>query len=167
MMWVLLDATSATAQTPAPSASAAAAAQPQVQSQPPPAPPAEPKPTPETLQPAEQKGQWGNTTDSGWIWVPADTTTYDVEGVPYVYIYTPAYGWTWYASPWGWGAFVIGPWVYNPWPFGFRAWGYGVGGWGWRGGTTTPLSASAIQKIAKQPHAKLEGLGCGEGERPL
>lgn len=78
-------------------------------------------------------GQWVQTAD-GYIWVPNGSNTVAVEGVPYTYLYTPAYGWTWYASPWGWGPYAYGPWVSHPWPFGYRAWGYGAGGWGWRGG---------------------------------
>jgi hypothetical protein len=89
---------------------------------------------PQTLQPEGQHGQWVQTQDSGWIWVPEQSTTYAVDGVPYVYLYTPAYGWTWYASPWGWGPYAYGPWVTHPWPFGFRAWAYGPTGWGWRAG---------------------------------
>jgi hypothetical protein len=141
--WMVLDPARAAAQA-SPSQSPPAAApttappqQPQSPKDQPPAAPPRPQapPTAQTIQPAGQPGQWVNTKDSGWIWVPTDTTTYAVDGVPYVYLYTPLYGWTWYASPWGWGPFVIGPWVWNPWPFGFRAWGYGVGGWGWRGGS--------------------------------
>jgi hypothetical protein len=46
------------------------------------------------------------------------------EGVPYSYLYTPAYGWTWYVSPWGWGPYHYGAWVVHPWhPVGWR------GGW--------------------------------------
>lgn len=69
-------------------------------------------------------GQWVYTTDRGWIWVPAGSTTTLVEGVPYAYLYTPAYGWTWYISPWGWGPYRYGAWVSHPWrPVGWR------GGW--------------------------------------
>jgi hypothetical protein len=128
--WVMLDAGSAAAQAqvtqaPAPPPAATYVA--------PPTPPV--SPAPQTIQPEEQHGQWVKTEDSGWIWVPDETTTYDVDGVPYAYLYTPVYGWTWYASPWGFGPFVYGPWISRPWPFGFRAWGYGPGGWGWREGS--------------------------------
>jgi hypothetical protein len=47
--------------------------------------------------------------------VPSDTTTYEVAQQPYVYLYTPTWGWTWYVSPWGWGHFYLGPWVHHPW----------------------------------------------------
>ncbi len=39
-------------------------------------------------------------------------------------MYTPAYGWTWYVSPWGVGPYYYGAWVRHPWhPLGWR------GGW--------------------------------------
>jgi len=69
-------------------------------------------------------GQWVYTTDRGWIWVPSGAPTTVVEGVPYAYLYTPAFGWTWYISPWGWGPYRYGAWVAHPWhPVGWR------GGW--------------------------------------
>jgi uncharacterized membrane protein YgcG len=89
-------------------------------------------------------GQWVYTADNGWVWVPAGAEAVVDEGVPYTYLYTPAFGWTWYVSPWGWGPYRYGGWVVHPWrPFGWR------GGWvahprivahlgvwhaGWRGG---------------------------------
>ena len=91
-----------------------------------------PTPNPQAIQP-QAAGQWVQLGDGSWVWVPANATTYAVDGVPYAYLYTPVYGWTWYASPWGWGPFVLGAWVGHPWPFGFRAWANGAGGWGWRG----------------------------------
>jgi len=69
-------------------------------------------------------GQWVYTADNGWVWVPAAATQNVVDGVPYSYLYTPAYGWTWYVSPWGWGPYHYGAWVTHPWrPYGWR------GGW--------------------------------------
>jgi hypothetical protein len=69
-------------------------------------------------------GQWVYTADNGWVWVPAGTSTTAMEGVPYSYLYTPAFGWTWYVSPWGWGPYHYGAWVRHPWrPVGWR------GGW--------------------------------------
>jgi hypothetical protein len=69
-------------------------------------------------------GSWIYAADRGWVWVPAGTATTGVDGVPYAYLYTPAYGWTWYVSPWGWGRYAYGPWVAHPWhPVGWR------GGW--------------------------------------
>jgi hypothetical protein len=69
-------------------------------------------------------GQWVFTSTNGWIWVPAGTATVDSEGVPYAYLYTPAYGWTWYVSPWGYGPYRYGVWVRHPFvPRGWhRAW---------------------------------------------
>jgi hypothetical protein len=59
------------------------------------------------------------------MWVPNGATTTDDEGVPYVYLYTPAYGWTWYVSPWGPGVYRYGLWVHHPWhPVGWH--GYWV-----------------------------------------
>jgi hypothetical protein len=61
----------------------------------------------------------------GWVWIPAGTQTTDLEGTPYVYLYTPAYGWTWYVSPWGVGPYRYGLWVRHPWhPVGLH--GYWV-----------------------------------------
>jgi hypothetical protein len=69
-------------------------------------------------------GQWVYTTDYGWVWVPAGTSTTAIEGVPYSYMYTPASGWTWYVSPWGWGPYHYGLWVRHAWrPVGWH------GGW--------------------------------------
>jgi hypothetical protein len=60
-------------------------------------------------------GRWVYATDYGWFWVPNDATTTVAEGVPYVFLYTPAYGWTWYVSPWGIGPYHYGVWVVHPW----------------------------------------------------
>ncbi len=69
-------------------------------------------------------GEWVYTSENGWIWVPAGAVTMDAEGVPYTYLYTPASGWTWYLSPWGWGPYHYGPWVRHTWrPSGWH------GGW--------------------------------------
>lgn len=89
-------------------------------------------PVPLAPAPAPQ-GQWVNTAQYGLIWVPAAANVVDVGGVPSVYLYTPAYGWSWYASPWGYGAFAYGPWVQGPWPYGFRVWRRSQYGWGWHG----------------------------------
>jgi len=127
------DATAPTAQTPAPAPAqatpqtAASAPLPVLPSQ---APQYAPVPAEEGPPPATQwtrpyaTGQWVFTTEYGWIWVPAGTAATPVEGVPYVYLYTPAYGWTWYISPWGVGPYYYGVWVRHPWhPVGWR------GGW--------------------------------------
>jgi hypothetical protein len=69
-------------------------------------------------------GRWVYATDYGWFWVPNEAATTAVEGVPYVFLYTPTYGWTWYVSPWGIGPYHYGVWVVHPWrPIGWRgAW---------------------------------------------
>jgi hypothetical protein len=63
-----------------------------------------------TVPPA---GQWVYSDSYGWIWVPEGTTSVIVQEQPYVYLYTPIYGWTWYGSPWGRGVFYVGPWVHH------------------------------------------------------
>ncbi len=55
------------------------------------------------------------TDTYGWIWVPGGTTSVIVQEQPYVYLYTPTYGWSWYGSPWGPGAYYVGPWVHRGW----------------------------------------------------
>ena len=60
---------------------------------------------------ASGQGQWVQTSEYGWVWVPAEAMPLEVQGEPYVYLYRPTLGWTWSVSPWGWD----GP----------------VGGWGW------------------------------------
>ncbi len=60
-------------------------------------------------------GRWVYANGYGWMWVPANTATVDDSGVPYAYLYTPSYGWTWYVSPWGGGGFYYGSWVRRPW----------------------------------------------------
>lgn len=98
----------------------------------PPAPPAPASPAP------APRGHWVYTSEYGWIWVPDGTTTVAVDDVPYVYLYTPAYGWTWYISPWGWGPYYVGDWVWHAWhPHVWHGWvasphvvvRLGPGGW--------------------------------------
>jgi hypothetical protein len=87
-------------------------------------PPNEPAPPASQWVYSYPTGQWVYTADNGWVWVPAAATQNVVDGVPYSYLYTPAYGWTWYVSPWGWGPYRYGAWVTHPWrPSGWR------GGW--------------------------------------
>jgi hypothetical protein len=97
----------------------------------PPPPPAANGATPPPTAPAEPQvysypsGQWVYLSGQGWVWVPAGATTSDMEGVPYTYLYTPAYGWTWYVSPWGVGPYHYGVWLRHPWhPVGLH--GYWV-----------------------------------------
>jgi hypothetical protein len=98
----------------------------------PPAPPAMQQPT------AAPAGQWVNTNQYGWIWLPySQEYTYvpsDPQVFPDQYVYYPAYGWRWVVAPWVYG---YGPtpswgplglryfvWYTRPW---FRVGGY----WGW------------------------------------
>jgi uncharacterized membrane protein YgcG len=85
-------------------------------------------PAPAQAAPAPATGQWVWSEEYGWIWVPNGATTYAVGGDPYVYIYTPVYGWTWYASPWGWGPYYYGVWAHRPW-----GWRYAPHVWYGRG----------------------------------
>ena len=90
-------------------------------------PPAASAPPPPAAAPAGQAapspplvysyptGQWVYLASRGWVWVPAGTTPQEMDGAPYVYLYTPAYGWTWYLSPWGWGPYRYGIWIRHPW----------------------------------------------------
>lgn len=87
--------------------------------------PAQPAPPPQQVA---AQGQWVWSEEYGWIWVPAGASTYAVGGEPYVYIYTPVYGWTWYASPWGWGPYYYGVWAHRPW-----GWRYAPHVWYGRG----------------------------------
>ena len=90
-----------------------------------PAPPASEAP-PDATQWAREYpgGHWVYANGYGWMWVPANAATVDDEGVPYTYLYTPTYGWTWYVSPWGPGPYRYGVWVRRPWhPVGWHgAW---------------------------------------------
>jgi hypothetical protein len=66
-------------------------------------------------------GRWVYANGYGWMWVPANAAVSDNDGVPYTYLYTPRYGWTWYVSPWGPGPYRYGVWVRRPWhPVGWR-----------------------------------------------
>jgi hypothetical protein len=69
-------------------------------------------------------GRWVYANGYGWMWVPANSESVDSDGVPYTYLYTPTYGWTWYVSPWGPGPYRYGVWVRRPWhPVGWHgAW---------------------------------------------
>jgi hypothetical protein len=48
-------------------------------------------------------GQWVSTSQYGWVWLPYEQSyTYvDAGGdAAYMYVYYPAFGWRWVASPW-------------------------------------------------------------------
>lgn len=76
----------------------------------PPPPPANVAP-PVAAPPVAQGGEWVQSAEYGWIWVPTAADTVVVNNQPYTYFYTPSYGWTWYVSPWGYGRYQRGPWV--------------------------------------------------------
>jgi hypothetical protein len=59
-------------------------------------------------------GQWVYHATNGWIWIPAGAAATGLDGIPYTYLYTPRFGWTWYVSPWGWGHYHYGSWVTRP-----------------------------------------------------
>ncbi len=113
-----------------------AGAQPPTSAPPPPpggsaAPPPPPSSPPQAAATSDQlvysypTGQWVYMSGQGWVWIPAGSEATEMEGVPYTYLYTPAYGWTWYVSPWGWGPYHYGIWARHPWhPVGLH--GYWV-----------------------------------------
>jgi hypothetical protein len=108
---------------PPPTGSAQAPVGTQQQPTTPPPPPAASAQGPTSPPPADQTplvqtypdGQWVYLSGQGWVWVPNGAGSTDLDGVPYAYLYTPAYGWTWYVSPWGWGPYAYGPWFRHPW----------------------------------------------------
>jgi hypothetical protein len=106
-------------------AQGAPAPPPPVYQAPPPAEQAPAAPASAPVAEAPAQGQWINTAEYGWIWVPASATTVAYGDVPYTYLYTPVSGWTWYASPWGWGPYHYGAWVGHPW--GHAAYWHGGG----------------------------------------
>lgn len=82
------------------------------------APPAPPPPpsyeAPPAAPPVETgNGEWVESAEYGWIWVPYSSDTVMVQNQPYTYFYTPSYGWTWYVSPWGAGRYHRGAWVHH------------------------------------------------------
>ncbi len=107
-------------------------------------PPPQDLPVPEVNPPTPQQpiaapaGQWVNTVQYGWLWIPyAQEYTHippDPQVYPDQFVYYPAYGWRWVVAPWVYG---YGPspiwgvlgvryfaWYSHPW---FRVGGY----WGW------------------------------------
>src|SRR5580692_10792159 len=119
--------------TPLPAPPPTGSAQAQAGTPPPPTPPPASAQGPTAPPPGDQSplvqtyptGQWVYLSGQGWVWVPNGSTSSELDGVPYAYLYTPAYGWTWYVSPWGWGPYAYGPWFRHPWhPVGLH--GYWV-----------------------------------------
>ena len=90
------------------------------------APPPPPQAEQPSAAPRAPAGQWVDTQQYGWVWMPySDSYTYAPPsgyGEPYEYVYYPTVGWTWVVAPWIWG--------WGPWPtFGF----YGPVHFGWYG----------------------------------
>lgn len=89
------------------------------QSAPPPGPsdqaaPAQPTaapPAPPSGAQVQGQGQWVYSDQYGWVWVPAASEAVEVGAQPYAYLYAPAFGWSWFVSPWGFGPYRAGPWV--------------------------------------------------------
>lgn len=111
---------------------------------PPPVPGPQAPPAPERAQvtpPASPPpaGQWVYTGQYGWVWMPYDPayTRAPPDAEPYMFVYGPAFGWTWVSAPWVWG------WGPSPW---FGAWGgirfvWWGHGWGprWHGWRPAPF----------------------------
>jgi hypothetical protein len=106
-------------------------------SQPPP-PPTSPPPTAQPMEPHAGvanstpgspgvPGEWVNTNQYGWVWVPYDqqyTHVVEDSGVAYEFVYYPSFGWRWVVAPWVLGIgpgpyFMHGPrrfaWYARPW----------------------------------------------------
>lgn len=62
---------------------------------------------------ASETGEWVYTNDYGWIWIPKDVSVVSANDNPYVYLYTPYFGWSWYVSPWGYGPYSCGDWAFR------------------------------------------------------
>jgi hypothetical protein len=74
--------------------------------------PAPPTPAPPAGAQVQAQGQWVNTDQYGWVWVPAASEAVEVSAQPYAYLYAPSFGWSWFVSPWGVGPYRAGPWVH-------------------------------------------------------
>ena len=108
----------------------------------------QPQPRPMQPAPPSSGGQWVQTQQYGWVWMPYGeqyvSTPRPAPGIvvyPSAYVYRPVYGWTWLTAPWIWGAgprvsFSVGPryygWYHRPF-IGHRAFG------GYRGGVRVPF----------------------------
>jgi hypothetical protein len=103
-----------------------------------PQPPAQVPPASPDVE-VSASGQWVWVDGQGYVWVPEGTTSYAIDDTPYVYVYTPSYGWSWCISPWGFGPYSYGAWTHRPWyaDHGWRRGAlprYGGRGFGLRGG---------------------------------
>jgi hypothetical protein len=71
-------------------------------------------PSPQVTEQMAAQGEWVYTAQDGWMWVPYGSTTTNVGVEPYVYLFSPSYGWRWLVSPWGLGPFHYGAWGWGP-----------------------------------------------------
>ena len=62
-------------------------------------------PAQEVAQAPGGTGQWVNTAQYGWVYMPyAPSYSYAPQpGVAYTYVYSSGAGWRWVTSPWVWG----------------------------------------------------------------
>ena len=52
---------------------------------------------------SRRRGIGSTPTNTAGFRAPQGASSTAVGAEPYVYLYTPSYGWTWYVSPWGFG----------------------------------------------------------------
>jgi hypothetical protein len=109
------------------------------------------QPQQEIQPPAVPSGQWVNTWQYGWVWMPYGAPYTAVYGSqPVMYVYGPVFGWTWVAAPWVWG---WGPWPY----FGVAGYAhfcwYGHGPWHDPGWHARPWPATGPRQPPPAPRA--------------
>ncbi len=153
----------AQANEPAPEAApeSAESSSPPAPAQTPAPPPGQTPPPPQTrAQPTGSQpalsGQWVYTDQYGWVWMPyADAYTYvppDGYGEPYMYLYYPAFGWTWVVAPWVWG---WGPWphfgIYGPLHFAWYGHGWWRSPWRWHHGIAPYRGGFAYHGVRPAP----------------
>jgi outer membrane lipoprotein SlyB len=115
------------------------------------APPPPPAPEANAPPPTVPPGQWVDTAQYGWVWMPYGqeyTFTPDYEaGDPYMYVYAPRLGWSWVDAPWLWGWGPL-PWFGGGGSVNFAWYGHG---WGrdWSGGHR---SAHYRRRYEARPH---------------
>jgi len=87
----------------------------------------------------------GSDQGNGWIWSLLERRPTRSKGSRTAYLYTPTYGWTWYASP-GAGALTHTARGSRGRPVRFRAW-VRRRRLGWRGGGTVAAPASGRDEL--------------------
>jgi hypothetical protein len=138
----------------------------------PPRPPAQrPAPPSQAQTPATQPvppGQWVDTDQYGSVWMPyADAFTYappDGYGEPYMYVFYPAFGWTWVVAPWVWG---FGPWpqfgIHGPRSFAWFCHGWWRSPWRWHLGPARSRGGFAFHGVRNAPFHSGRVLRSGPG----